>query len=112
MKNIRFFVTGTSRDDEFITGVALMMTTLALPVNELLIREGESAATMYIVRRGLVGAHGRVYRKGKFIGDDMIMGSDMKREYRAQCLTFTDVMALSHDDLHMVLDQGPCRGTR
>jgi len=106
MGNISFFTTGGSRDHEFATAVALQMSTLALPSQELLIREGESAINLYIVRRGLVGCHGRVFRKGKVLGNDMIMGTSVKRPYRGLCLTFTDVMVLSHDSLHEVLDCG------
>lgn len=106
MGNIAFFTTNTDRDHEFMTAVALQMMTLALPSQELLIRTGESATSLYIVRRGLVGCHGRVYRKGKYLGDDMIMGAQVKRPYRALCLTFVDVMVLTHGALIDVLDQG------
>ena len=52
------YTTNTERDHEFMTAVALEMGSMACPSEELLIRTGESAHNMYIVRRGLVGCHG------------------------------------------------------
>ena len=85
MGNITFFITGTERDEAFVTAVALQMTTRACPREELLIRTGENASCLYIVRRGLVGCHGKVFRKGKWLGEDMIIGAKMKRQVVDGC---------------------------
>merc|ERR1712023_241491 len=54
------------------------------------------------VRRGLVGAHGRVRRVGDIIGEDVVLAT--RRFYMATCLTFVDTMILDGASLSEILD--------
>lgn len=101
IKSIYFFV-GGDNEDAFISSIALSLRRAGYPAGELLISMGEMGEQMYIVRRGLVGAHGRVRRVGDIIGEDVVLAT--RRFYTATCLTFVDTMILDGSALSEILD--------
>ena len=95
------------RKTQFLGILAQKLQPRAFPAGEQLIREGDGTSDanslMYIVRRGLLGAKGRVIRSGGVIGEDIICRSS-RRWYRVMCLTFVDALTLSHSDLFSTLE--------
>jgi len=57
---------------------------------------------MYIIRRGLLGSAGRVYRVNNILGEDIIC-RDFERFYSINALTFVSTLTLSSRDLHEIL---------
>ena len=58
---------------------------------------------MYIIRRGLLGSEGRVYRANHILGDDIVC-SDFERTYSINALTFVSTLTLSAVHLHKILE--------
>jgi CRP-like cAMP-binding protein len=67
--------------------------------------KGDPAKHLYIIRRGIVGAHGRVLGTGNFFGEDVILRSST-RLWPVYCLTYLDVYTLAREDLYEILADG------
>ena len=72
---------------------------------EFVYSAGDQSTHMYIIRRGVVGANGRVMGSGKYFGEDMILRSST-RLFGVCCLTYLDVYTLAETDLREVLQDG------
>ncbi|KAH8097829.1 phosphorelay sensor kinase [Aureococcus anophagefferens] len=73
---------------------------------ECIVRVGERADAMYIVRRGIVGVRGVPFSCGKFFGEEMIRDGQW-RDYSAICATFSDLHVLHKEDLRAILAGEP-----
>jgi hypothetical protein len=61
---------------------------------------------MFIIRRGLVAAKGRVKGAGSVFGEDVIL-ANVPYKYTATTLTFTDTAILDRSDFEMILESFP-----
>ena len=90
---------------KFITEVTMKLTIESFAPNELVITAGGRGHQMYIIRKGVVGSHGRIMGSGNYFGEDMILQSAV-RLHDVRCLTYLDVYVLTKDDLEDVLELG------
>ncbi|OQR83157.1 voltage-gated ion channel superfamily [Achlya hypogyna] len=103
---IPFFVGGpTSQHIRFVTAITQRLEPMLYPPNEVLIHSGDATDVMYIISRGLVARLGRLFGKGHFVGEDIVLNNGI-RHYEVRTLTYVDTLALRRDDLNCVLDQG------
>jgi len=95
----------------FVTAVALHLKVSAFNRMECIVRVGERADAMYIVRRGIVGVRGVPFSCGKFFGEEMIRDGQW-RDYSAICATFSDLHVLHKEDLRAILAESRFPRTR
>ena len=112
IKKVPFFNPKLKGDEElgdelfqFITEVTMKLTIESFAPDELVITAGQRGHQMYIIRRGVVGSHGRIIGSGNYFGEDMILQSAI-RLHDVRCLTYLDVYVLTKDDLEDVLELG------
>ena len=95
--------------DEFVVKVALSLEHRTFAPHEQVISLMEDTDVMYIVKAGVCACKGMIYTSGKVFGEDLITSiikpSENKRFYTARSLTFSDVYALSKDNLTELLDK-------
>ena len=95
----------------FVTAVALNLKVAAYNRMECIVRVGERADSMYIVRRGIVGVKGVPFSCGQFFGEEMIRDGQW-RDYNAVCATFSDLHVLHKEDLRAILAESKFPRTR
>lgn len=108
MEKIPFFTpAGCPLDekDQFVTAITMQLSLICFAPEESVYVKGDAATHLYIIRRGIVGAHGRVLGMGNFFGEDVILRSST-RLWPVYCLTYLDVYTLSREDLHEILADG------
>lgn len=102
---IPFFMANNEDErDRFVICIALDLVPRAFAPNEMVYREGDVSAAMYIVIRGMCAMLGRVITGGKFFGEDMIMKGRRFADCRA--LTYLDVYELEKDKLDNIIEEG------
>ena len=102
---IPFFMANNEDErDRFVICIALDLVPRAFAPNEMVYREGDVSAAMYIVIRGMCAMLGRVITGGKFFGEDMIMAGRRYADCRA--LTYLDVYELEKDKLDNIIEEG------
>jgi CRP-like cAMP-binding protein len=83
----------------------------AFPSGERILEIGQEVPAMYVVKKGAVGAYGRVLGKGGIIGLENILDTRTNPEHRsmhmATALTFTVMESLSIQKLESLLDEYP-----
>ena len=57
----------------------------------------------FIVQKGIVAGSGRVYSKGRFFGEDMVLKNN-RRKFSMRALTYIHVYVLTEDDLYEVVE--------
>merc|ERR1740130_1347002 len=104
---IHFFSKSESEATQsiFISSIAQNLRAKAYPAAESVIKRGEPCGNMYIIRKGLIGSQGRIFRVGQYLGEDIIL-AHATRPYSATTLTFVDCMVLSAKSLVQVLESG------
>eukprot|EP00946_MAST-07B_sp_MAST-7B-sp1_P005219 g5219.t1 len=90
---------------DFITAITMRLNLSCYAPEEAVYVKGDPATHLYIIRRGVVGAHGRVLGTGAYFGADVILRSST-RLWPVFCLTYVDVYGLARDDLHDILGNG------
>ena len=108
VRKITFFNPQGCDEEEtaaFITAITMKLELSCFAPEESVFVKGDPATHLYIIRRGVVGAHGRVLGSGAYFGDDVILRSSV-RLWAVFCLTYVDVYALARDDLHDILGNG------
>jgi len=91
--------------DKFVTCITMRLILICFAPEESVYVKGDPATHLYIIRRGIVGAHGRVLGTGNFFGEDVILRSST-RLWPVYCLTYLDVYTLGREDLHDILADG------
>ena len=83
----------------------------AFPSGERILEIGEEIEAMYVVKKGAVGAYGRVLGKGGVLGLENILDTrtnpDHRSAYMATALTFTVMEALPIAALEDLLEEYP-----
>jgi hypothetical protein len=103
IRSIYFFRTnGNENEALFVAQISQRLRRFGFPAGEQIIAHAEKAEQMFIIRQGLIGAHGRVMRRGCVIGEDIVLSS--RRLYTAHCLTFCDLYVLDKSDLSEILE--------
>ena len=95
----------TDEKDGFVTSITMRLHLICFAPEESVYVKGDPASYLYIIRRGIVGAHGRVLGTGNFFGEDVILRSST-RLWPVYCLTYLDVYTLAREDLSEILADG------
>ena len=66
-------------------------------------RTTQPTCNLYIIRRGLLGSEGRVYRANHILGEDIVC-ENFERTYNINALTFVSTLTLSSIHLHEILE--------
>eukprot|EP00898_Chlorokybus_atmophyticus_P002905 jgi/Chlat1/3615/Chrsp237S00261 len=99
---------------DFIIELAYLLRSETYPPGETFIKPAEMMAAalsdteqkMYIVRRGVISARGRLYQTNSVIGEDILFAmSDLC--YAARTLTYTDVYSISRASFVPLLEKYP-----
>ena len=85
--------------------VALSIKPASFAPNELIIKPGDPALSMYTIKRGLAASPGAVVGTGKHFGDDFLLSSYYRR-YTVRALTFLDCFTLDRDALLSLFQYG------
>ena len=59
------------------------------PPEEIFIYEQEEASKMYLLKKGVVTAKGRIFTAGAVLGEDMLVGSRRPNGFNARTLTYS-----------------------
>jgi len=94
-----------SEKANFSAAVAMVLVTEIYAPSEDVIKRGELTEKMYIIQKGLVARLGRVFGKGRYVGEDMILHSS-RRHYYVRTLTYVDCQSLSKESLEGITDGG------
>ncbi|KDO27241.1 hypothetical protein SPRG_07490, partial [Saprolegnia parasitica CBS 223.65] len=89
----------------FVTAITQRLEPVLYPPNEVMIHIGDATDVLYIISRGLVARLGRLFGKGHFVGEDIVLNHGV-RHYEVRTLTYVDTLALRRDDLNAVLETG------
>ncbi|KAK3255338.1 hypothetical protein CYMTET_35474, partial [Cymbomonas tetramitiformis] len=89
--------------DDFVIEVAMSLTYLTYPANELVISFAEEAEAMYIINKGVVCTQGIILTAKMVFGTDMLW-SNARRFYAARSLTFLNVFVLHRVNLMRILE--------
>lgn len=99
-----------SQLNDFQAKAAALFTEVTFPSGEKIIETGQPLDSLYLVKRGVVAAKGRVMCKGSVFGEDIIMNTrntEARATYVAMAFTFTVVEALETQQLKELLDAFP-----
>eukprot|EP00877_Chromochloris_zofingiensis_P001182 jgi/Chrzof1/11064/Cz05g22050.t1 len=111
IRNLRYF---TNCEEDFLIELSMSLQLQTFTPREVIVKIGDQANKLYIVRRGVVACEGMIYNRGGVFATDMLQalyskdhGRGMRRNYQAIALTYADVMVLLLDDLITVLNNFP-----
>jgi hypothetical protein len=97
-------------DEDFQAKAASKFTEVTFPRGEKIVEIGQPVDSLFVIKKGLVCARGKMVRKGGIFGEDIILNRtrpDCRSTYIAMAFTFTVVQALDVADLNELLDEFP-----
>jgi len=93
--------------DTMLIELAFILHTETFPPEEIFIYEQEEASKMYLLKKGVVTAKGRIFTAGAVLGEDMLVGSRRPNGFNARTLTYSDVITLKRHELIKILEDFP-----
>jgi len=96
-------------DAAFQAKVASQFQEVTYPSGEKIVEIGQPVDSLYVIKKGAVGAHGRVLCKGDVLGEDIVLNKRLAPDYRcnyvATALTFTVVECIPMSTLNELVSE-------